>query len=489
MARPSRVSPLRILAIKRNPTGLLKLLWLIALLTGEILVFHAATWPCPWPEHTSWRSIAPHTQPYHIALVADPQITDQYSYGYSGVLEYLLEFYTDLYMSKNWRRLNRALRPDAIFFLGDLMDGGREWSEETRWVAEYKRFMSLFRPLYPETTSIYYMAGNHDIGFGEGVRGGVLERFKQYFNTRTSYEVSLGNHSFVILDTVSLSSHSQEVFAPVAEFLALVPLPAPGQPRILLTHVPLHRSPSDSCGPLRGSKGTITQGIGPQYQNLVTAELTRKILETIRPQRVFSGDDHDYCEHVHHAIIESAAPWLPRTVVQATEITVNTFSMAQGVRRPGYLLLSLFNPDIFVQSDPAQDTTGEREAPPTSLVTLCLMPDQLGIYGAYAGLAALTLLALPIAAVARFRNGWYRALANREEFEMPVFVGRAGDGYESEEEGRARVRAGAGGMPGGGLMALVQRREFWKGVAREVGEVVGFGVIVYAVCLVWALVT
>lgn len=63
-------------------------------------------------------------------IVGDPQLTDKYSYGRKGVIQWITEFYSDQYMRRNWKKLNRKLRPDAVVFLGDLMDGGREWPDD-----------------------------------------------------------------------------------------------------------------------------------------------------------------------------------------------------------------------------------------------------------------------------------------------------------------------------------------------------------------------
>jgi hypothetical protein len=63
-------------------------------------------------------------------IIGDPQLTDKFSYGRKGIIQWLTEFYSDLYMRRNWKKLNRIAKPDAVVFLGDLMDGGREWTDD-----------------------------------------------------------------------------------------------------------------------------------------------------------------------------------------------------------------------------------------------------------------------------------------------------------------------------------------------------------------------
>lgn len=62
--------------------------------------------------------------------------------------------------------------------------------------------------------------------------------------------------------------------------------PAETAARILFTHVPLSRPEGASCGPLR-ERGTIHQGRGLGYQNLLTPQASQFLLQSIRPAIVF----------------------------------------------------------------------------------------------------------------------------------------------------------------------------------------------------------
>lgn len=75
------------------------------------------------------------------------------------------------------------------------------------------------------------------------------------------------------------------------------------------------------------------------------------------------------------------------------EVTVKSISMAMGIRRPGFQLLSLVPPSSNVRKLHA-------DAP-------CLLPDQLGIYlSAYIPLLILSLLILLISNVLRVRTSY-----------------------------------------------------------------------------------
>lgn len=62
-------------------------------------------------------------------LVADPQMTDDKSYDRHWLILWITEFYSALYMKRNYKYLLNTLEPKEIFFMGDLMDNGREWDD------------------------------------------------------------------------------------------------------------------------------------------------------------------------------------------------------------------------------------------------------------------------------------------------------------------------------------------------------------------------
>ncbi|OAD76516.1 hypothetical protein PHYBLDRAFT_180113 [Phycomyces blakesleeanus NRRL 1555(-)] len=350
-------------------------------------------------------------------LIGDPQITDAFSYKRTGILQTLTEYYSDRYMRRNYKLLTNILQPQTVFFMGDLMDGGREWDDEG-WYKQTERFMRLFKT----SAKMQFMAGNHDIGFGNGVTTFLQERFESVFGP-PSYGLTTNTpYSIVVLDTVSLSSSDPAVRQKALDVLYG---PLPPSPRILMSHVPLYRPDTEWCGPYRGRQnpGTIRQGRGYQYQNLLTEELSRQILERVQPIAVFSGDDHDYCEVTHtykygagygynadnvndnynentsnnggdgegdgekNNGINSGASRNSGTraaasnydILEVVEMSVPTFNMAQGVISPGVMLLDLSS-GIGVK--------------------LCWLPDQISLFIGYGCLAGLSIGVLAIV------HGW-----------------------------------------------------------------------------------
>ncbi|EDN07749.1 predicted protein [Histoplasma mississippiense (nom. inval.)] len=429
--------------------------------------------------------------PHHVVFVADPQLVDPHTYpGRPWPLSSLTVFYADLYLYRTYSLLQRNLSPDTTFFLGDLFDGGREWGTESSsspeerfkpyghsvWMKEYRRFVRLFFDTWKlggidsaaserGRKVIASLPGNHDLGFGHGIQKPVLERFQTYFGVGNRVDI-LGNHTFVSVDSVSLSAMDQpdpqtgssghtsvgdEIWRAADDFLndlsnikaraareELLALQghkenysAPSKivdaidlsppvisaspddidlPTVILTHVPLYRAPGTPCGPLRerfppsstdplpekDERNAIRVSGGYQYQNVLTETISKKIINSAgaNVKQIYSGDDHDYCEINHREF--SGSP---------KEITVKSLSMAMGVRRPGFQMVSIYNP-IDLQTGKSINTaspslsTSSSSSSSTIQNHLCLLPDQISIFIQYGYILVLTILVLLVRAVA-----------------------------------------------------------------------------------------
>ena len=389
-------------------------------------------------------------------------------------------------MRKSFQQIQQTLSPDSIFFLGDLFDGGREWSTETGnddgrespdkrwrkydtlyWLGEYARFSRIFFDpwlrrgaqsghVQPGRRLIAELPGNHDLGLGGGIRLPVRKRFHAYFGNGNRFDI-VGNHSFVSLDTVSLSAkgqpevpsrqgiienaHNNDVWSPVDQFLHTAktekarvierelrvrngkPENEPQEhialelddprahtipfedhkasdiPSVILTHVPLYRAEGTPCGPLRerfppsksvngdvpekDDRNSIHVQAGVQYQNVLTPAISNEIVDLVGDvTHVFSGDDHDYCDIIHRGYTSKNGG--------IREVTVKSISWAMGVRKPGFLLLSLWNP----VDDEGKAINPKSTKTSTIQTHLCLLPDQLAIFIRYAWLLVFTLSVL-----------------------------------------------------------------------------------------------
>ncbi|KAL2161577.1 hypothetical protein VTH06DRAFT_8139 [Thermothelomyces fergusii] len=414
-------------------------------------------------------------------------------------------------MRRSYKQLQSQLDPDSIFFLGDLFDGGREWKTahgkfedpewgphpkseqkylekwhetygESYWLREYARFGDIFLNPWLKAGAaqgdrprrrklIASLPGNHDLGFGDGIKLSVRNRFEAYFGEGNRVDV-IGNHTFVSVDAVSLSAASsvearrhdlREIYEPVERFLdglqrekqkavdrelrvlrgevpkgqlkhevqgldkansaggesttasATPGVGAPELPTILLTHVPLYRPPGTPCGPLRerwpptkppkgqtdpvvpDHRNAISVSGGYQYQNVLNEKDSEDLIRRVgNVVHAFSGDDHDYCA-VTHSAAQANVP----------EITVKSISMAMGVSKPGFLLVSLYNPIDPATGEPLPPPSPPTSSPPsdgggrtaTLQTHLCLLPSQVSTYLHYVTFAVICIVALAVRAV------------------------------------------------------------------------------------------
>lgn len=262
----------------------------------------------------------------NVLLVADPQLIDNHTYpGRNRLLLKLSKHTVDVYIKQNYRALVNSLNPDYIMFLGDYLDNGR-LLQDAYYEKEFVRFERIFNrwSKYVRGTNWFTnVPGNHDVGFGDGVKPGLQKRFLAHFGS-PNHAQEINGVEFVQLDTPSYLSTKKDVNADASRFVEM--LPPPRMPRVLLSHVPLHRNvDKNPCGPLRESKHFL-QNAGYQYQLALSPEVTQTLLKQVQPSLIFSGDDHDYCDVVHPG--------------NAREITVKSISMAMGIKYPAVQLLS-----------------------------------------------------------------------------------------------------------------------------------------------------
>lgn len=423
-------------------------------------------------------------------LVADPQLIDHHSYpGRPWPLSSLTVTITDNYMRRSYKQLQEQLHPDTVFFLGDLFDGGREWKTrhgssadpswnhrpqgeigyakkwkkkygEDYWLKEYARFSELFidpwvlggseaGPGQRGRRLIVSLPGNHDLGFGSEVKVPVRDRFEAFFGDVNRVDV-IANHTFVSVDTLSLSARSSEdtaqadlsyIYKPAEDFLNSVQLrkrkaveqelrrlrgefqevpqehkveealsadfsnaptlnPGEGKaelPTILLTHVPLYRPPGTQCGPLREHwpPANPMDPLARDDRNAIS------VSKGYQYQNVLNeGDSVDLVNrigNVVHAFSGDDHDYCELThddkQANVKEITVKSTSMAMGVPTPGFLMVSIYNP-IDAEGNPLSDDPGN-----TLQTHLCLLPNQLGTYAKYGGFAFVCAVALAIRAL------------------------------------------------------------------------------------------
>lgn len=437
----------------------------------------------------------PGAAPHRLIFVADPQIIDPHSYpGRPWPVNPLTMRITDNYMTRAYTQLQRILRPDSVMFLGDLFDGGREWKTargnfdepewakgrrpkdeekyakqwnkkygEKYWLHEYERYGNMFwdnwhlggdapGPGQRGRKLVSGLPGNHDLGFGDGVKTAVRNRFIAYFGDTNRVDV-IGNHTFVSVDAVSMSAATspvrdkeavQQIYGPVDDFLKDVKaqkrrvvekelrfwrgdaeelqyvqkveeldsadfkhLPtldrgsaAAELPTVLLSHVPLYRAPGTPCGPMREHwppakppKGQSTPVL-PDHRNALSVSggyQYQNVLTEVDTLKLIES-----VGNIKHAFSGDDHDYCELVHSQKQEsiheVTVKSLSMAMGVQTPGFQMISMWNP--IDGNGRSLSGGGSGAEIPTLQTHLCLLPSQLSTYMLYAVLGVVTVFIL-----------------------------------------------------------------------------------------------
>ncbi|KAF0708057.1 hypothetical protein As57867_006445, partial [Aphanomyces stellatus] len=328
-------------------------LWVLVLAWGELGAGRFSA--CNWPDQGN--------AGYHLAVVADPQLTDFYSYDMakgSWILSWT-EYFSDVYMRRHFQLLARKGNVHGVLVLGDLFDGGRILTPEEHAIHK-RRFDWIFGGHHPQI-QFWNMSGNHDVGIRRWNNHRANSLHRDAFGL-TQYSVVLGQVEIVVIDSIGMLSDNPIIRDDAINFVRSFGMMKSKRrlPRILFTHIPLFRPAHSDCGPRR-TKSPITPGDGVSYQNVVSEELSTLILDAVTPLHVFSGDDHTPCTY-HHAAFNT------------TEDSLATFSWLQGERHPEVTLLSL-------GGNPALSSDQADADPSIMRMQTCTLPDQMGIYIGY----------------------------------------------------------------------------------------------------------
>ncbi|KIK97132.1 hypothetical protein PAXRUDRAFT_825260 [Paxillus rubicundulus Ve08.2h10] len=333
----------------------LRFLWVILVIWCEFGAFFYALSDCRWPDK-ALRPIHAQTKPTRVLLITDAQLQNPAVPARS----WLGCDSNTAYLRRSWSAVSR-LHPNVVIFLGDTLASGRYVTSDK----EYGAYFRAFEEAFPRDASVpfYFIPGNNDIGLGESPSFSKDARrfFQEHFGPLNQV-VSIADHKFVLLDAPKLVEEDYRRHAHGITYDQWTPLPGgpiellmsisgqeerdPAQPKIILSHIPLSRPSSKSCGPLR-EKGSIRAGAGHGYQTMLGKQTTEFLMKTLQPSLVFSGDNRDYCEVTHE---------IPTSDVNTTstirEVTVKSFSPNRHIHRPGFQLLSLIPPSSATLGSP-----------------------------------------------------------------------------------------------------------------------------------------
>ncbi|KAK6024434.1 Ser/Thr phosphatase family protein [Ostertagia ostertagi] len=257
-------------------------------------------------------------------------------------------------MYRAYQSALHLLAPDAVFFLGDLMDEG-QWGDRSTFHKYADRFDSLFRSSSSNGPPVHVLAGNHDIGFHYAVSPSRVEWFEKRFNRSTVDVVVIEGQPFILVTSMALHGdgcrfcyEAERELDEIAKELNCSKLDTCEKNAshrfqsyrrpILLQHFPLFRLNDNEC--LRDEDfddddPNRDDPYRPKWEAL-SEESTELLLQKLEPRAVFNGHSHRGCKKRWSQ--PAGGFW---------EYTVNSFSWRNG-NRPTFLMATISEDDVLV---------------------------------------------------------------------------------------------------------------------------------------------
>lgn len=182
-----------------------------------------------------------------LLFVADPQILGEHDEP-----NWITIWDNDRYLRRTFSLATSHVQPDAVVYLGDLMDEGNR-ADDFQFERYVKRFFNIF-PLNPKIETLF-LPGDNDIGGenGDPILPSIVQRFRQIFHKKTELVVGLCHIIKInpVLEPISQLSSNQ--------------LSSDKSIRIAVSHFPL-------------------MGMSTPF--------TEKILRNFQPHLIFSAHSH-----------------------------------------------------------------------------------------------------------------------------------------------------------------------------------------------------
>ncbi|KAE9418006.1 hypothetical protein Angca_007412, partial [Angiostrongylus cantonensis] len=255
-------------------------------------------------------------------------------------------------MYRSYHSAVHLLSPDAVFFLGDLMDEG-QWGDWSTFAKYADRFDSLFRSSSSKP-EVHMLAGNHDLGFHYAISPFRVQWFEERFNRSIVDTVTIKGHHFVLITSMALYGDGCRLCYEAemklenlakeldcAKYGNCYPNASsrfqPFRRPILLQHFPLFRLNDDDClrdDDFDDEDPARNELYRPGWEALSKAS-TQFLIQKFEPRAVFNGHTHRGCKK----------RWIQP--VEFWEYTVNSFSWRNG-DRPTFLLATISEQDVLV---------------------------------------------------------------------------------------------------------------------------------------------
>lgn len=319
----------------------------------EWFIYYMVILQCSWPEFT----IEEHAKPSE--TLKTMLLTDTHLLG-SKDGHWFDKLRREWQMERAFQTAVSYFKPDVVFLLGDLFDEGLKCSDE-EWDQYIQRFHRMFR--HSAHTKFYVVVGNHDIGFHSEASGDqhLFQRFSAEFDSPSVKLLNIRGNLFVLINSIALQgdecsmcSEAMTQLTSVADKLnchrqrfgkkvyedvlkkekTTCELPKNSPAPILIQHFPLYRRNEKRCTGVDAPPDEERRSTNREKWEVVSKEMSQKLLSLLRPRLVLSGHTHHGCYLVH----DDGTP----------EMTIPSFSWRN--RNNPSFVLSIVSPEKFALS-------------------------------------------------------------------------------------------------------------------------------------------
>lgn len=249
--------------------------------------------------------------------------------------------------SQSFKISNKFYRPDAVIFLGDILDEG-SFSFDDAFDKASRDFEGIFMPessSLSQTQKRIIVPGNHDVGDHDRILTFpfLFDRFHRKFKSTQSAElIKIADLNIVSVNSMSLNNDTCPLCYQTTSALKRIShklraIPQSKSRPIVLTHFPFYRLDDTACVYPKSMEDTVKR------KNVEGADVLHKyssefILKIIEPRLILSGHTHLDCSLKHE---------VNGSEQKAEELTISSYSHKYAEYRPSFLLLSANSTHIF----------------------------------------------------------------------------------------------------------------------------------------------
>ncbi|KAE8742681.1 hypothetical protein FOCC_FOCC011810 [Frankliniella occidentalis] len=278
----------------------------------EYLIYYLVIFQCSWPvfdplKEDSSIHLKSNYEPVKAMFLADTHLLGSRNGHWFDKLR------REWQMHRAFQTAISLHKPEIIFFLGDIFDEGL-WCGKDEFDYYVARFNSLFR--YPESTKVYVIVGNHDIGFHYSISPYLHERFMSAFNAPPIKMASIRGNHFVLLNSMAMEGdgcflcrQAEIKLMSIAEKLRCIQgigkSCEAGQLRkqysrpIILQHFPMYRDSDKNCDEPDEAPEDLKKMKFRERWECLSQDATDMLFDQLNPRAVFTGHTHHGCHTTH----------------------------------------------------------------------------------------------------------------------------------------------------------------------------------------------